>query len=343
MSGDADFAEVLKRLVAGKTLDAAQAAQAFAAIMSGAVSQIHIAAFLTALAMRKPTVDEIVGAVRAMRASMRTVTPPAGAIDLCGTGGAGHDTLNISTATALVVAACGVPVAKHGNRAASSRSGTADVLEVFGVKIDVAPDVAQNCLREAGFCFLFAPTYHTAMKHVGPVRRALGFRTIFNLLGPLSNPAQVKRQLLGVFAADWVEPLAHVLKELGTEKAWIVHGRDGLDELTTSASTTVAMLEHGKVTMREVTPEEIGLVRVPLSALKGGEAVENAEALRALLDGAKGAYRDIVLLNSAAALIVADKAADLQSGAGLAAKAIDSGAARSVLARLAAASQKSPS
>lgn len=340
MTADADFSALLKRLAAGKTLDAAEAAGAFAAIMSGEAAQIHIAAFLTALAVRGAAVEEIVGAARAMRASMRKVKAPKGAIDLCGTGGDGHGTVNISTATSLVVAACGVPVAKHGNRSASSRTGTADVLEALGVKIDVTPEAAEACLREAGFCFLFAPAYHSAMKHVAAVRRELGFRTVFNLLGPLSNPACVKRQLLGVFAAEWVEPLAHVLKELGTEKAWVVHGRDGLDELTTTAPTTVAMLEHGKIAMREVTPEEIGVSRVPLAAFKGGDAAENAAALNALLGGAKGAFRDVVLLNSAAALVVADKAADLKAGAKFAAEAIDSGAAKDVLARLAAASQK---
>lgn len=340
MTADADFSALLKRLAAGKTLDAAEAAGAFAAIMSGEAAQIHIAAFLTALAVRGAAVEEIVGAARAMRASMRKVKAPKGTIDLCGTGGDGHGTVNISTATSLVVAACGVPVAKHGNRSASSRTGTADVLEALGVKIDVTPEAAEACLREAGFCFLFAPAYHSAMKHVAAVRRELGFRTVFNLLGPLSNPACVKRQLLGVFAAEWVEPLAHVLKELGTEKAWVVHGRDGLDELTTTAPTTVAMLEHGKIAMREVTPEEIGVSRVPLAAFKGGDAAENAAALNALLGGAKGAFRDVVLLNSAAALVVADKAADLKAGAKFAAQAIDSGAAKAVLARLAAASQK---
>lgn len=335
-----DFAELLKRLTAGRTLGTGEAANAFAAIMSGGISQVRIAAFLTALAMRGPALEEIVGAAQAMRASMRTVKAPAGAIDLCGTGGDGHGTVNISTAASLVVAACGVPVAKHGNRSASSRTGTADVLEALGVKIDVVPEIAEACLREVGFCFLFAPAYHTAMKHVAPVRRELGFRTIFNLLGPLSNPACVKRQLLGVFAAEWVEPVAKVLKALGTEKAWVVHGSDGLDELTITGPATVAILEHGKVTMREVAPEDIGVARVSLATLKGGEASENAAALKTLLDGAKGAFRDIVLLNSAAALVVADKVADLQSGARLAAAAIDSGAAKTVLARLAQVSQK---
>ncbi len=340
MSGDADFADALKAVVAGRTLGADDSSRAFAAIMVGEVSQVRIAAFLTALAQRGPTVEEITGAARAMRATMRKVTAPANAMDIVGTGGDGHDTFNISTATALVVAACGVPVAKHGNRSASSRTGTADVLERLGVKIDIAPATAEACLAAAGICFMFAPAYHSAMKHVAPVRKELGFRTIFNFLGPLSNPAQVKRYLLGVSAADWTEKLAHVLKALGAEKAWVVHGSDGLDEMTTTGLTRVAVLEAGKVVLREVAPEEIGVARVPLAALKGGEAAENAAALTALLDGAKGAFRDVVLLNAAAALVVADKAADLAGGANLAAHAIDSGAAKATLARLAEVSQR---
>jgi anthranilate phosphoribosyltransferase len=340
MSDGNAFAPYLKRLNAGQTLSAADSTGAFGAIMSGAVSEDDMAAFLTRLARRMPTVDEVVGGVRAMRAAMRKIEAPAGAIDLCGTGGDGHNTFNISTATAFVVAACGVPVAKHGNRGASSRSGTADVLEELGVKIDMEPVAAEACLAETNFCFLFAPHYHTAMKHVGPVRKKLGFRTIFNLLGPLSNPAQVKHQLIGVFSPDWIETLAHVLKELGSEKAWLVHGADGLDELTTTAATHVAALDRGAVIRREVTPEDVGVARVPLSALKGGEATDNAAALRRLLDGEPGPFRDIVLLNAAAALVVAGKAADLKSGAALAADAIDSGNARRVLARVAKISQR---
>jgi anthranilate phosphoribosyltransferase len=338
---DADsFAPLLQNLKNGATLDAVQSAQAFGVIMSGAIAHDDIAAFLSALAARKPTVEEIVGGARAMRASMRKIAAPANAIDLCGTGGDGHNTLNISTATGFVVAACGVPVAKHGNRSASSRSGTADVLEVLGVKIDLEPQVAETCLAETNFCFLFAPHYHTAMRYVAPVRKRLGFRTIFNLLGPLSNPAQVKRQLLGVFSADWIETLAHVLGELGSEKAWLVHGADGMDELTTTAATHTAVLDRGKVSRHEISPEDIGLPRVPLSALKGGDAVTNAAALIGLLDGGPGPYRDIVLLNSAAALVVAGKVNDLKAGALMAADAIDSGAARRVLARVSILSQK---
>ena len=340
MSDAQAFAPLLKRLTEGQTLSADESANAFRAIMTGQVANNDIATFLTVLAKRMPTVGEIVGGVRVMRAEMRKVKAPAGAIDLCGTGGDGHNTFNISTATGFVVAACGVPVAKHGNRSASSRSGTADVLEMLGVKIDMEPQAAEDCLAETNFCFLFAPHYHTAMKHVAPVRKQLGFRTIFNLLGPLSNPAQVKRQLIGVSSADWIETLAHVLKELGSEKAWLVHGSDGLDELTTTAATHVASLDGGAVTRHDVTPEDIAAPRAPLAALKGGDAKDNAASLLRLLDGERGAFRDIVLLNAAAALVVAGKVNDLHAGALMAADAIDSRAARDVLSRVVTLSQK---
>jgi len=335
-----DFWPYLEQVQNGQALDTEQASRAFGAIMSGRVAEDDLADFLIAMSKRQTTVAEIVGGARAMRDAMRKIQAPANAIDLCGTGGDGHNTFNISTATGFVVAACGVPVAKHGNRSASSRSGTADVLEALGVKIDLEPRAAETCLAETNFCFLFAPHYHTAMKHVAPVRKQLGIRTIFNLLGPLSNPAQVKRQLIGVFSPDWIETLAHVLKELGSEKAWLVHGADGLDELTTTAATHTAMLTNGSVSRREVTPEEIKVARVALTALRGGEAKENAAALLRLLDGEKGAFRDIVLLNAAAALVVADKVNDLNTGALMAAEAIDSGAARRVLSRVAVLSQK---
>ncbi|HEY8949060.1 MAG TPA: anthranilate phosphoribosyltransferase [Rhizomicrobium sp.] len=340
MSDAPEFAPLLKRLTEGQTLGADESAQAFGAIMTGQVADQDIATFLTVLAKRMPSIGEIVGGVRAMRAEMCKIQAPANAIDLCGTGGDGHNTFNISTATGFVVAACGIPVAKHGNRSASSRSGTADVLEVLGVKIDMEPHAAEICLAETNFCFLFAPHYHTAMKYVAPVRKQLGFRTIFNLLGPLSNPAQVKRQLIGVFSQDWIETLAYVLRELGSEKAWLVHGSDGLDELTTTAPTHVAVLAHGAVSRHQTTPEEIGVMRVPLCALRGGEAKDNAAALLRLLDGEHGAFRDIVLLNAAAALVVAGKVNDLKAGALMAAHAIDSGAAKQVLAHVAALSRK---
>ena len=335
---DPAYKAFLRRVVEGGTLDKDQSAAVFGAIMEGKVSEGELAAFLTAQSVRGPTVPEIVGAVTAMRAAMKRVKAPAGAIDLVGTGGDGLSTLNISSAACFVTAACGVPIAKHGNRNMSSRTGAVDVLEALGVKVDVTPEVAQTCVEKTGVCFLFAQGFHPAMRHVTPVRRALGFRTIFNLLGPLSNPAGVKRQLLGVYALEWMEPVAKVLATLGAEKAWVVHGHDGLDELSISDVTHVAVLAHGFVTTKTVSPEEAGLRRWPLAAVKGGDAPENAAALTRLLDGEPGAYRDIVLLNSAAALIVADKARDLREGAVMAAKALDSGAAKTVLQRLVAVS-----
>ncbi|MEI9992181.1 MAG: anthranilate phosphoribosyltransferase [Rhizomicrobium sp.] len=334
MSG---FPALLKRVAAGERLDADEAAKAFGAIMAGEVSETRIAALVTALAVRRPTVDEIVGAVRAMRAKMTTIEANPYAIDLCGTGGDGVGTLNISTACAFVVAACGVPVAKHGNRSMSSKSGTADCLEALGVNIALSPAAASRCLREAGLCFLFAQAYHPAMKYAAPVRRELGFRTIFNLIGPLSNPARVRRQLVGVYDKDWCVPLAEVLGRLGAERAWVVNG-DGLDELAISGPSHVAILEDGKVSTREIGPEDAGLSWAPLKAIAGGTAEENAAALQRLFDGETGAYRDIVLINAAAALIVADKAKDLREGARLAAQALDSGAARAKLEKIIAVS-----
>jgi anthranilate phosphoribosyltransferase len=312
-------------------LSAVESADAFGAMMAGSVSEMRMAAFLTALAVRGPSVAEIAGAARAMRAAMTTVDAPAGAIDVCGTGGDGQGTLNVSTAAAFVIAACGVPVAKHGNRAMSSRTGAADVLEALGVPVALDAEAARENLFGPGFAFLFAPAYHPAMKHVGPVRRDLGFRTVFNLLGPICNPARVRRQLMGIFSAEWLEPVAHVLKDLGTEKAWVVHGEDGLDELTTTGITRVAILERGQVRLALVTPEDAGLPRTTLAALRGGTAEENARAIRDLFAGTRSAFRDIVLLNAAAALVVADKAVSLAEGAARAAKAIDSGAARKAL------------
>jgi anthranilate phosphoribosyltransferase len=334
---DEDFTLLLNRVAEGEPLDAEASARAFSAIMSGAVSDIRIASFLTALAVRKPTVGEIVGAARVMRANMRTIEANPYAIDLCGTGGDGQHTLNISTANSFVVAACGVPVAKHGNRNMSSKCGAADVIEALGVRIDLDPQSASRCLREVGLCFLFAQTYHPAMKYAAPVRRELGFRTIFNLLGPLSNPARVRRQLVGVFAPEWVGPLAQALAQLGSETAWVVHG-GGMDELTTTGTTSVALLENGRVTLREISPEDAGLPRAELSDLRGGSVDENAAALTRLLDGERGPYRDVVLLNAAAALMVGGKAETLKSGAAIAAEAIDTGAAKRTLARLVACS-----
>ncbi len=334
MSG---FPALLQRVAAGGTLSADDAATAFGAIMAGEVSDMRMAALLTALALRKPTVDELTGAVRAMRAKMTSIEANPYAIDLCGTGGDGIGTRNISTACAFVVAACGVPVAKHGNRSMSSKSGTADCLEALGVNIALTPAQASRCLREAGLCFLFAQAYHPAMRYAAPVRKELGFRTIFNLIGPLSNPARVRRQLVGVYDSEWCVPLAETLGKLGAERAWVVNG-DGMDELAISGPSHVAILEDGKVTTREIGPEDAGISWAPRAAIAGGTAEENAVALTRLFDGETGAYRDIVLLNSAAALIVGGKAENLREGARLAAEALDNGAAKAKLAKIVAVS-----
>jgi anthranilate phosphoribosyltransferase len=327
MSGT-QFKRYLTRVQEGGTLTAEESADAFTAIMSGAVAEDALSAFLTAQSRRGPTIPEIVGAAHVMRANMLTIDAPPGAMDLCGTGGDGHGTLNISTAVSLVVAACGVPIAKHGNRNLSSRTGAADVLEALGVNVSLHPRTAAACLEQTGICFLFAPTYHPAMRHVAPVRKSLGTRTIFNLLGPLCNPAGVRRQLMGVYAREWLEPLAHVLADLGTERAWVVHGSDGLDELTTTGTTEVAMLQDGEVSARQVVSDEIGVARSNLCQLRGGDA------MRSLLDGGRGPYRDIVLLNAAAALVVAEKADDLGEASDMAANAIDSRRALDVLEQM---------
>ena len=341
MSIDEDFPSLLKRLVEGQSLSADVSLRAFAAIMAGEVSETRMGAFLTALALREPTVAELAGAARAMRAAMHTVAATPDAIDLCGTGGDGHGTLNVSTAASFVVSACGVPVAKHGNRNMSSKSGAADVLEALGIRIDLSPQQAGACLAETGLCFLFAPLYHPAMKHVAPVRKDLGFRTVFNLLGPLCNPARVRRQLLGVFAERWLEPVAGVLAELGVERAWVVHGRDGMDELTITGASLVVEVTAGKIRRFEVEPEQIGLARTSLDHVKGGDAVYNARELEQLLDGHGSiAYRDIVNLNSAAALMVAGKAASLEVAAELARQALHDGRARLKLEQLRTVTQR---
>jgi anthranilate phosphoribosyltransferase len=341
MSVDEDFPTLLKRLVEGESLSADASLNAFGAIMSGQVSETRMGAFLTALTMREPTVAEIAGAARAMRAAMRSIEAPPGTVDLCGTGGDGHGSLNVSTAAAFVVAACGVPVAKHGNRNMSSKSGAADVLEALDVRIDLSPQAAQACLAETGLCFLFAPAYHPAMKHVAPVRKELGFRTVFNLLGPICNPARVRRQLLGVFAERWVEPLARVLAELGAEHAWVVHGRDGMDELSIAAASLVVEVANGTVRCFEISPEDLRLERAGPDDVKGGDAASNAEALKLLLRGnGTPAYRDIVVLNAAAALLVSGHAADLREGADLAQTALHDGRALMKFESLRAATQR---
>jgi len=332
------FKAVLARIADGRPLDRAEAEAAFGQLMSGEATAAQLGAFLMGLRVRGETVDEIAGAVAAMRARMTPVAAPADAVDVVGTGGDGSGSVNVSTCAAFVVAGCGVPVAKHGNRALSSRSGSADVLRALGVAVDIDANRISACVADAGIGFMFAPNHHSAMRHVGPARTELGVRTIFNLLGPLSNPAGVKRQMVGVFARRWVVPIAEALAQLGSERAWVVHGSDGLDEITTSGPTFVASLENGVVTTFEVSPEQAGFTPHPVGALAGGDADSNARAMRQVLEGRPGAYRDVAILNAAAALVVAGRAADIGEGAALATAALDSGAA---LARLEALVQVS--
>jgi anthranilate phosphoribosyltransferase len=330
----------LKPLIAiaagGLALDEAQAEQAFDILMSGNATPAQIGGFLMSLRVRGETVPELVGAVRAMRAKMLRIEAPAGAIDTCGTGGDGAGTLNISTGAAIVSAAAGVPVAKHGNRAASSKTGAADVLAALGVNVEADVSLVKESLWKAGLCFMLAPRHHSAMRHVGPSRVELGTRTIFNLMGPLSNPAGARRQLVGVFGRHWIVPLAETLGRLGTDRAWVVHGSDGLDEITTTGRTHVAELKNGKVVEFDVSPEMAGLPIANPADLKGADAAANAAAITELLAGRPGPYRDIVLMNSAAALMIAGKVETLRDGAALAAAVIDNGKAKAVLAELAA-------
>jgi len=333
---------LIGQIATGAAMTRDQAAEAFDRMMSGEATPSQLGAMLMALRVRGETVDEITGAVSAMRAKMLRVTAPPDAIDVVGTGGDASGSHNISTCAAFIVAGAGVPVAKHGNRALSSRSGAADVLVALGVKIDLTPDAITRCITEAGIGFMFAPAHHPAMKHVGPTRAELGTRTIFNLLGPLSNPAGVKRQMVGVFSKQWVEPLAHVLKNLGSERAYVVHGSDGLDEITTSGPTAVAALENGSVRTFEINPEDVGFKRIKPEALRGGDAETNAAALKGVLEGKQGALRDVTVLNAAAALVVAGKAADLPAAVALAQKSIDSGEAEGRLDRLIVVSNETP-
>jgi anthranilate phosphoribosyltransferase len=329
-----DFKGLLGVVAQGKPLSQAQAEAAFGAIMTGEVTPSQIGAFLMALRVRGETVEEMTAAVKVMREKMTRISGPAKAIDVCGTGGDHAGTLNISTPVALICAACDVAVAKHGNRAASSKSGAADVLAALGVNLEADMATLERALAEIGTCFLWAQKHHSAMRHVGPTRAELGTRTIFNLMGPMSNPAGVKRQLLGVFSADWLEPMAQVLRNLGTEHAWLVHGSDGLDEITTTGPTQVVELRHGAIRSFTIAPEDFGIARSDAAALKGGDAASNAQAIRSLFEGAKGSYRDIVLLNSAAALVIAERASDMPSALALAADALDSGKAKRILSEL---------
>ena len=328
------FKPLIAKVAAGAQLTRAEAAAAFESMLSGDATPAQVGGFLMALRVRGEAVEEITGAVTTMRAKMLRVAAPDGAIDIVGTGGDGSGSYNISTLAALIVAACGVPVAKHGNRAASSRSGAGDVLTALGVKIGISPEAIQRCVREAGIGFMMATTHHASMRHVGAARVELGTRTIFNLLGPLSNPAGVKRQLIGVFSSGWLQPMAEVLRNLGSERVWIVHGGDGLDEMTTTAPTRIVELKNGEIRAFEVTPEDVGLARADPAALKGGDAAHNAAALRAVLEGARDAHRDIAVFNAAGALVVAEAARDLADGVRIAQRALDVGAARETLDRL---------
>ncbi len=335
-----DLKPYIAKVADGHSLNRREAEGAFGILMSGDATPSQIGAFLMALRVRGETVDEIAGAVSTMRSKMLTVDAPPGAIDIVGTGGDQSGTYNISTAAAIVAAAAGAVVAKHGNRALSSKSGAADTLEALGVSLDGGPDVIASCIEKAGVGFMFAPAHHSAMRHVGPTRVELGTRTIFNLLGPLSNPAGVKRQVIGVFDPKWLEPLANVLRELGSEHVWIVHG-DGMDEMTVTGETRVAELNNGKVATFTISPGDAGLTHHSIETLKGGDAAANAKALTAVLDGETGGHRDMVVLNAAAGLLVAGMAETLKDGAEQAAAAIDDGRAKATLAKLVASSRGS--
>jgi anthranilate phosphoribosyltransferase len=329
---------LLAKVAAGTALSRDEAAHAFDRMMSGEATPSQMGGLLMALRVRGETVEEITGAVTAMRAKMLAVAAPDGAVDVVGTGGDASGSYNISTCAAFIVAGAGVPVAKHGNRALSSRSGAADVLGALGVRIDLTPSEITRCIYEAGIGFMFAPAHHPATKNVAATRVELGTRTIFNLLGPLSNPAGVKRQMIGVFSRHWVEPLAEVARNLGAERVCVVHGSDGLDEITTSGPTYVAELDKGVVRTFEINPEDLGIKKAKPEALRGGDAETNAAALKAVLDGTPGAYHDIAVLNAAAALMVAGRAENLKDGVAVAKKSIESSEAKSRLERLIAVS-----
>jgi len=332
--GTNEIQNILTELAHQRDLSADDAERAFQIIMTGGATPAQIAAFLMGLRIKGETVTEITAGARVLRHKAATITAPSGAIDTCGTGGDGSRTLNISTAVAIVVAACGVPVAKHGNRGVTSASGSSDVLEALGVNIRIPPEIAEQALKECGLCFLMAPLYHHAVRHVAPVRQELGLRTIFNLLGPLANPAGVRRQLLGVYDVQWLEPMAGVLAALGAEKAWVVHGEDGMDEITLCTTTQVVSLENGVIHRFTIDPEALGFERIEKRDIAGQDPEYNAKALQMLLSGKKGPYRDMVLLNSAAALCVADATNDIPSGIAMAMQALDSGHAQHLLARL---------
>jgi anthranilate phosphoribosyltransferase len=322
-----DIKPLIAKIAEGQSLSRSEAHQAFTILMAGEATPSQIGALLMGLRMRGETVDEISGAVSAMRDKMLRVSAPHDAIDIVGTGGDASGSYNISTCAAFVAAGAGLKVAKHGNRALSSRSGSADVLTALGVKLDVPPDKISACISDAGLGFMFAPQHHASMKHVGPTRVELGMRTIFNLLGPLSNPAGVKRQVTGVYSKTWVEPLAQVLKSLGSEACWICHGEGGMDEIVPTGTTWISELKDGQIRSFELTPEDAGLSRSKTADLKGGDAAHNAEALRAVLGGTPSAFTDAAVLTAAAALVVAEKSETLKAGVLLAQDAIASGRA----------------
>lgn len=329
-----DLKPFIAKAASGQPLTRGEARDAFGVMMSGAATPSQIGGLLMALRVRGETTDEITGAVEIMREKMTRVAAPADAIDVVGTGGDASGSYNISTCAAFIAAGAGLKVAKHGNRALSSKSGAADVLTALGVKIDLPPERISECIDAAGVGFMFAPAHHSSMKHVGPSRVELGTRTIFNLLGPLSNPAGVKRQVTGVFSKAWVEPLAQVLKNLGSDACWICHGEGGFDEIVPSGTTWVSELKAGKITSFEVTPESAGLPRARAEELKGGEAGDNANALRAVLEGKAGAFRNAALMTAGAAVLVAGKAHDYSAAVKAAGDAVDSGAALASLETL---------
>jgi len=335
MTGDfTQLKSLIAKVADGTALSRNEAESAFEIIMSGDATPSQMGGFLMAIRVRGETVEEITGAATVMRAKARHIKAPPTAMDIVGTGGDDAGTFNVSTASALVVAGCGVPVAKHGNRAFSSRSGSADVLAALGVNLDADYDLVEEAIRDAGIGFMMAPRHHSAMRNVGGTRVELGTRTIFNILGPLSNPARVTRYLIGVFGRHWIEPMAEVLGNLGAERAWVVHGSDSLDEVTLTGPTFVAELKDGRVTTFEVDPGRAGLDMAEAKALRGGNPKESARMMIAVLSGEKGPLRDFVCINSAAALVVAGKAADLMEGVRLAADSLDSGRARAALDRL---------
>lgn len=331
---DTDVKSIIKRIAAGEVFARQAFGRALEAMTAGPATPAQMAAFLVALHMRGETVAELAGAADALRRRMVRVAAPPGAVDIVGTGGDGRNTFNISTCTALVAAGAGLKVAKHGNRSATSAAGASDVLAALGVNLDVDPDVVARSIAEAGIGFMWAARHHPAMQTWAPVRREIGLRTLFNLVGPICNPAGVRRQVVGVFSPEWVEPMARLLAALGSQHAWVVHGRDGIDELTTTTTTAVAEVRQGRIERFDVAPEDAGVTRATLDDLTGGDAAANATALRAVLAGDRGPLRDIVLLNTAAVLLVGGRAVTLRDGVRQGAAAIDDGRARHALDRL---------